>query len=377
MVLLSCVIVMAFGVPGCDDEPAAKPIENVFPSRKLSIGARDIMSMDIHDDVLVVGLADPNRPGEWSALLYDLPTGSKVGEIIPEVRSQYPYGCAVAIGDKWLALMGCDDTQSGIVVYDRESGQEALTVIVPGIWAGGGRWLALAEDRIVAGGIGSDHVGVAHLIKLPDGEAVPLVPKTLPGRNDAYGIVVDVSPSYVLVGASGTSVRGKAEAGAVVVFDSRTGHELSKVVSPTPWRNSDFGTALALDGQQAVVYALPAEGRVLDLPEGEVLTDLILPGESLDWLEMHNGMVFGSDIMAAVQPGAGGSGAIYAFSGSTGLPLYAFVLSHYGSDDLLGVQPWAAGDRWVAIADTESAGNGTQESVIHVFKVPAGPATEP
>lgn len=99
--------------------------------------------------------------------------------------------------------------------------------------------------------------------------------------DDRFGMVVVVNESYILVGSPFRDELG-ANSGAVYVFDAATRQELHKLVPDDGSANDQFGTAIAIDGEIAVVGAPKHDGAgadsgsayIFDLASGDQLMKL-------------------------------------------------------------------------------------------------------
>jgi hypothetical protein len=80
---------------------------------------------------------------------------------------------------------------------------------------------------------------------------------------DGFGAALLIDGSYVVIGAPGATVDGKAGAGAAYVFAQLadgTWFQYPRIVSPTPAPGAHFGAAVGMTGEVQVVVGAPGAG---------------------------------------------------------------------------------------------------------------------
>ncbi len=120
--------------------------------------------------------------------------------------------------------------------------------------------LAAAGDDVV---VGAPHTAVRDapqagaVYVFAAGQTAPRLALLDPARgsDDLFGHAVAATRERVLIGAPRTRIDGLAMAGAAYLFDAGSGALLRTFVEPTPAANAEFGSALALAGDGALVAA--------------------------------------------------------------------------------------------------------------------------
>lgn len=178
-------------------------------------------------------------------------------------------GAAVAL-DGRVAVVGAPGadaagTDSGVVlVYERGSdGWEKSAALTPE--SAGERFgsaVAVEDDRILVGASGNvpakDSAGSAYLFERSQErwrQAARLMPSDGTG-GDGFGDAVSLAGSRALVGARFADLDGSDE-GAAYVFEQRADgwKEVGKLTAPEPSDRDQFGHAVALGGNMALVGA--------------------------------------------------------------------------------------------------------------------------
>lgn len=97
-------------------------------------------------------------------------------------------------------------------------------------------------------------VGNAYVFDVTTGLLVYTLnnPSTFGPSGDEFGNAVAISDTYVVVGAQGAVLSASGQA---YVFDVTTGALLHTLVNPAPGNSDNFGNALAISGNYAVVAA--------------------------------------------------------------------------------------------------------------------------
>ena len=80
-------------------------------------------------------------------------------------------------------------------------------------------------------------------------------PTTGDATSDFFGISVDISGNYAIVGAYGSESGTNAYSGKVYIFDVVNGTLVSNITNPTPFENDYFGSSVAMSGNYALVGA--------------------------------------------------------------------------------------------------------------------------
>jgi hypothetical protein len=194
-----------------------------------------------------------------------------------EAASQYGFGRAIAIfGD--TAFVGAPNAPAGgaVYVFERVAGSwvetQQLNAIESPDGADFGISIALAGDTAVIGADrttltddGLRHQGAAYIFhKGDDGlwaQAEKLTASDF-GPEAQFGNAVALSGDTVLIGAYNTMIGDNAYQGAAYVFtnDGTAWTETQKLVADDGIGGDDFGNAVALDGNRALIAAQYGSG---------------------------------------------------------------------------------------------------------------------
>ncbi len=113
--------------------------------------------------------------------------------------------------------------------------------------------VSASATKLVIGAPDFDGVGSAYLIdNLAQGQSIQLLPDD--GDRLLYGRSVAVSESVVAVGSPADYVNGTFP-GSVYLFNSSTGDQQFKIVPADAVTNGEFGSSVAIEGDQVVVGA--------------------------------------------------------------------------------------------------------------------------
>ncbi len=123
-----------------------------------------------------------------------------------------------------------------------------------------GERLAISGSTVVVGAKFADHSGVseagaAYIFDLTTGEQVSELTASDAARRDWFGSAVAVDGTNALIGARFNNHSGLIAAGAVYVFDLTTGMEVDKLVASDAESGDAFGSAIAVSGRTALVRA--------------------------------------------------------------------------------------------------------------------------
>ena len=240
------------------------------------LGGRFGAAVAISGDVVLVGAPGVilSELNEGAAYLFE--RADDAWTRVAELRRESPgrndmAGAAVAL-DAGVAVVGAPGadaagTDSGVaLVYERRSGSwERVATLVPETETGGARFgsaVAVDGDRILVGASGdvqaAQNPGSAHLFERTGAgwsEVATLTPSDGAG-GDAFGDAVALADDRALIGARFADQSGSDE-GAAYVFERTTGgwNEIARLTAPQPADRDQFGHAVALAGDAALVGA--------------------------------------------------------------------------------------------------------------------------
>lgn len=137
------------------------------------------------------------------------------------------------------------------------------------------------------------------------------------GNRPQFGVSLDVSAKYLLVGANQSSAAGVNASGAAYLFDRLTGNLLHRLFDPNPGVLDNFGSEVAIVGRYAIVGA-HADGPnsagsvfVFDVQSGDLMQTIQSPTSSPNFFGIEMSSV-GSRHLAIYEPTGNGTVHIYA-----------------------------------------------------------------
>ena len=200
-----------------------------------------------------------------AAYLFEIEQGLQFRKLLPErLSNRSGFGSAVALEGS-LAVIGAPNDLTGgfdpgcVYVFDsRTGGQLARLVGDPTEDRGFGTSIALHRETLVVGHPNDDEVardaGAVYIFEDPvSGEPPRKIVASDGAVTDYLGTAVDISDAFIVAGAPRHAAFAP-DAGAVYVFDLRTGERLYKFTPSDPVLPlTYFGTALALDGGTSII----------------------------------------------------------------------------------------------------------------------------
>jgi hypothetical protein len=213
-----------------------------------------------------------------------------------------------------------------------------------------------------------------------------------PNDSGQFGTGLSLSGGKALIGAPTDASTG-SNSGRAYVYDSTSGTLLQTLENPTPGSNDQFGGAVSLSGNQALVGAqndglggaTSGAAYLFDVTTGALARTLSNPG-----LPPNIGDNFGHSVALAGDRalvsaigddrGASNAGAAYLFNASTGTVLQTFLNPTAQSGDNFGFDLALFGDRALisTINDDTAALNAgaaylfdtTNGGLLHTFLNP-------
>jgi hypothetical protein len=216
-------------------------------------------SVDIDDNITVVGADHFNKDGPGAAYVFDVETGNQLSKLIasdgtPDDR----FGYAVGVSGNTAIVGAHDDDDRGVrsgsaYLFNAETGEEIFKLIASDGVAGdefgfsvgiSGNHAIIGAPSIFNKGTGSAYVFDAsngqELLKLTAADAV---------AGNRFAQSVAISGNLAIVGAPGTTNL----AGSVYLFDITTGEQLKKISSTTEYEG--FGLDVDIFQDKAIVGA--------------------------------------------------------------------------------------------------------------------------
>ena len=201
-----------------------------------------------------------------AAYLFDVTTGQQLTKLSPSDGAEdQRFGITVALSGQ-MALVGAfGDADNGPLsgaayVFDATSGQELFKLTASDgaqdDWFG--RAVAISGQMVVIGADQDDddgsRSGSAYVFDISTGQELFKLTASDGEANDLFGCSVAISGDLALVGSLGDDDNGSAS-GSAYLFDITTGTELLKLTAPDGSKGDEFGQAVAIRGDVAVVGA--------------------------------------------------------------------------------------------------------------------------
>lgn len=193
--------------------------------------------------------------------------------VSPVPAADENFGFTVAMDDAYV-LVGApratlpDATLAGAAyLFERETGTllRRFREPHPGAHHEFGLTVAVSRGRAVIGSPGSPASGVAYagmvyVFAADTGALLHRLTARTPRLGEGFAHALAARGRALAIGAPFASVRGRDGAGAVDVFDARTGSWRRRLHAPTPAAEARFGFAVALEGLRLLIGAPGREG---------------------------------------------------------------------------------------------------------------------
>jgi len=197
-------------------------------------------------------------------------------------------------------------------------------------------------------------------------------------RSDWFGSAIAMDDGMIGVGATQDDENG-SDAGAAYLFDAITGNQIAKLLSEDGEPDDRFGNSIAIDaGLVAVGAPMHRHNGVragavylFDSSTGDDISELMASDEeSARWLGNSVAMDAGIVIAGASQSNSG-SGAAYLFDAQTGSQLFRIVAQDAAPGDNFGVSV-SSSHGLIVIGAFRDDDNGVDSGSAYVFDVSTG-----
>ncbi len=247
-----------------------------------------------------------------AAYLFDATTGSLSHTLAnPAPAYGANFGASVAIAGN-IVVVGCptDSTAAtyagAAYLFDASTGSllGILTSPTPTTNNGFGTSVAISGSIVVVGAYLNDSVatgaGVAYVFNATTGSLLCTLADPTPAVDDYFVAAVAISGNTVVVGAY-RSDAGATDAGAAYLFDATTGSLLANLANPTPAANDNFGSSVAIAGNNVVVGA-PRKGAayLFDATTGGLLHTLAGPTPAGDYSFGTSVAIAGNNVLVGM-----------------------------------------------------------------------------
>ncbi|MFI4854495.1 MAG: hypothetical protein ACIAQF_05900 [Phycisphaerales bacterium JB065] len=266
------------------------------------------------------------------------------------------FGRAVAVDGSIIAIGSPLDNDAGsdsgsVYLFDANTGQELIKIVASdGAESDGfGSSLAMDGGYLLVGAPGDDDLGSAsgavYLFDVSTAQELMKWTASDGAEFDNFGSAVAIHGQYAVISAPRDD-DGETDSGSAYVFDVNTGQQLRKLTASDPEPNHGF-QAVAVHGSIAVIGASTDEDNgdgsgaayVFDLVTGQELHKLTaLDAEAEDRFGCSVAMSGNLAVIGAFKGSSPGlnTGAAYAFDVITGEQLFKFRPCSLGGGDAFG-----------------------------------------
>jgi WD40 repeat protein len=256
-----------------------------------------------------------------------------------------------------------------------------------------GRAVATRSDLVVVGATDQDVDGITDAGRVDvyiasDGQLIQSLNSPHPQPGGFFGSSVAVSGNLAIVGAIYETVQGFSEAGHVYVFNAITGNLVHTLSSPNSQTDGLFGSSIAADGNLAIVgaYAESSNGHagggnvyVYNTSTWELIRTLSSPNVQRDGEFGSSVAISGDQVVVAANNETvddySGAGRAYIFNAETG----ALIQSLTSPGEQLGdfAQSVSISGNIAMVGDPHGTAEGySYAGVAYVFNVISGKITE-
>jgi len=302
-----------------------------------------------------------------SAYVYDVSSGQEIWQLsAPDASPLDNFGQSVAASGR-LAVIGSpgDDDNclepncntGSAYLFDMVSGQQLFKFVSsqPAENQEFGFSVAMSGSRALVGAFQDEdpalddilyNSGSAYLFDTSTGQQLMRLTAADAARRDHFGRAVGLNENVALIGAPSDDDAGEMS-GSAYLFDVATGQELTKLTAADAGAGHNFGHAVAIDGNLAVIGAPGDNGAggrsgsayIFDINSGQQLFKLTASdGGELDnfgrSVAIHGNMV---TVGAPLHDNTGSfQGSVYLFDASTGQQLFKFTADEGDQFDKFG-----------------------------------------
>lgn len=250
-------------------------------------------SVAISGNIALLGAfsADPLGSRSGAAYLFDVTTGNELFKLLPSDGAANDFfGHGIGI-DGNIAIVGShgdDDnglTSGSAYLFDVTTGNELFKLTASDGAAGDefGYWTAISGNIAIVGAKFNSHAGpksgAAYLFDVTTGQELFKLTASDAAANDEFGYAVAIDGNTAVVGAYRDDDKG-FDSGSVYVFDVTTGQELRKLTASDGAAGDYFGYALGISGNLIISGAYGANSSLSGNSGAAYLYDLT-PGNEL------------------------------------------------------------------------------------------------
>jgi hypothetical protein len=289
---------------------------------------------------------DTGATNAGAAYLFDGTTGSLLRTFLNPTPSQSDwFGNSVAISGNNVLVGAFMDHTGGInpgaaYLFDGTTGSLLRTFLnpTPAIGDYFGNSVAISGNNVLVGApnddTGATNTGAAYLLNGTTGSLLRTFLNPTPAPGDQFGSSVAISGNNVLVGTP-LDDTGATDAGAAYLFDGTTGSLLRTFLNPTPAGGDAFGS-VAISGNNVLVGAPNDDtgatdagaAYLFDGTTGSLLQTFLNPTPANVDQFGSSVAISGNNVLVGApkdDTGAADAGAAYLFDGTTGSLLQTFL----------------------------------------------------
>jgi outer membrane protein assembly factor BamB len=184
------------------------------------------------------------------------------------------------------------------------------------------------------------HSGSAYVFDLATGEQLHKLIPSDKGANDEFGWAVSISGNTALIAAPGDN----GGAGSAYLFSATTGQQFFKLTPSDSIQSMLFGLSAAIDGNRAIVGAVgnssfrAGAAYVFDVTTGQQLRKLTAPFGGTPGDNFGSYVALSGDLALIGRTGSSSfdSGSAYLFDINTGQQLHEFIPTDAALGDRIG-----------------------------------------
>jgi len=333
-----------------------------------------------------------------SAYLYDTNTGNQLLKLTAsDAAAGDQFGTAVAInGATTLVGANWDDDAGGqsgsAYLFNTNTGNELFKLTASDAAAGDefGFSAALTGNTALIGArVGDSPLaadsGSAYLFNTTTGNELLKLTASDAAAGDEFGYAMSLSGNTAIVGARFDDDAGSSS-GSAYLFDTTTGNQLFKLTASDAAAADQFGSAVAISGNIAIVGSLADDDNgtnsgsayVFDVTTGNQLFKLTASDASqFDLFGLSVAISGNIAIIGSILDSDAGSqsGSAYLFDVTTGNQLSKLTASDAAANDTFGFFVAINSDTAVIGSRFDNNGAGSQSGSAYVFNVVPEPAT--
>jgi len=333
-----------------------------------------------------------------SAYLFDTTTGSQLLKLTAsDAAAGDQFGTSVAInGATTLVGANWDDDAGGqsgsAYLFNTNTGNELFKLTASDAAAGDefGYAMSISGNTAIIGARVGDSLlaadsGSAYLFNTTTGSELLKLTAADAAAGDEFGYAMSLSGNTAIVGARFDDDAGSSS-GSAYLFDITTGNELFKLTASDAAVGDQFGSAVAISGNIAIVGSLADDDAgtnsgsayVFDVTTGNELFKLTASDAGLGDLFGLSVAINGNiAIIGSILDDDGGSesGSAYLFDVTTGNELSKLTASDAAAGDTFGFFVAINSDTAVIGSRFDNNGAGIQSGSAYVFDVVPEPAT--